>query len=171
MRAEIDGGRGRTRERSRRWRKSLALVNDRLDGAQKRQSWLGRSGRLIEPAVRPLGWDWRIGCAVIASFPAREVVVATLGVVFDAGRSEENRPPTGRELTLGHLAGERPTPVQYARRALGHGLLRPLRQCVSTLAVIRRETGHWGWSVLSFAYMTVLAYVGAFVTYQVGMLL
>src|SRR5262249_49752378 len=57
---------------------ALADVGNRTEGAQKRQSLLGRMGRLIEPAVRPLGWDWRIGSAVIASFPAREVVVATL---------------------------------------------------------------------------------------------
>ena len=63
---------------------SPTLAN-RLEGAQKRQSLLGRLGRLIEPAVKPLGWDWRIGCAVLASFPAREVVVATLGVIFDVG--------------------------------------------------------------------------------------
>ena len=60
-----------------------------MEGAQKRQSLLGRVGRLIEPVVTPLGWDWRIGSAVIASFPAREVVVATLGVIFDVGKDVE----------------------------------------------------------------------------------
>ncbi|MBY0397779.1 MAG: ferrous iron transporter B, partial [Thermoleophilia bacterium] len=66
----------------------LAAIDGRLEGAQKRQSFLGRAGRLIEPAVRPLGWDWRIGSAVLASFPAREVVVASLGVIFDVADAE-----------------------------------------------------------------------------------
>src|SRR5690606_11829700 len=63
----------------------LADLQHTVDGAQKRQSYLGRAGRVIEPVVRPLGWDWRIGAAAIASFPAREVVVATLGIIFNVG--------------------------------------------------------------------------------------
>lgn len=149
---------------------ALADAEGRLDGAQKRQSWLGRAGRLIEPAVRPLGWDWRIGCAVIASFPAREVVVATLGVVFDAGRSEAEGVGPGEALRSATWPGTgRPlfnTPVALSVMVF----FALCAQCVSTLAVIRREAGHWGWSALSFAYMTILAYLGALVTYQVGML-
>src|SRR5690606_32956228 len=67
----------------------LAGVEARLEGLQNRQSFLGRAGRFIEPIVEPLGWDWRIGSAVLASFPAREVVVATLGVIFDVGTEVE----------------------------------------------------------------------------------
>ena len=57
-----------------------------LHGEWKRQSWLGRAGRALEPAVRPLGWDWRLGMAVLASFPAREVVVGTLGIIYNQGK-------------------------------------------------------------------------------------
>ncbi len=149
---------------------TLQDLDDQLDGAQKRQSWLGRAGRLIEPAVRPLGWDWRIGSAVIASFPAREVVVATLGVIFDAGQTKDDTRRLGATLRSATWAGTaRPlfnTPVALSVMVF----FALCAQCVSTLAVIRRETGHWGWSVLSFTYMTVLAYLGAFLTYQVGML-
>ena len=81
-------------------------------GAQKRQSLLGRLGRLIEPAVRPLGWDWRIGSAVIASFPAREVVVATLGVIFDVGKDVEE--PGGRPARR-RPCGRRPGPGPAGR--------------------------------------------------------
>ena len=80
--------RGATQGRSRGNRRVEAELDravNRLEGAQERQSFLGRMGRAIEPLVRPLGWDWRIGSAVIASFPAREVVVSTFGVIFDVG--------------------------------------------------------------------------------------
>ncbi len=148
----------------------LAGIHDRLDGAQKRQSLLGRAGRWIEPAVRPLGWDWRIGSAVIASFPAREVVVATLGVIFDVGQAEAEDRRLGDTLRAATWAGTN-RPLFNVPVALSVMVFFALcAQCVSTLAVIRREAGHWGWSALSFTYMTALAYLGALVTYQVGML-
>lgn len=143
------------------------------------QKILGRAGKLIEPAVRPLGWDWRIGCAVIASFPAREVVVASLGVIF---RAEEH----AAALSAGKTSGEAESPLNAAlRNATWEGTDRPLfnvpvalsimvfyalcAQCVATLAVIRRETNSWRWPSFTFAYMTTLAYVGALITYQLGM--
>lgn len=143
-------------------------ARDRLDGAQRRQSLLGRAGRLIEPLVTPLGWDWRIGSAVLASFPAREVVVASLGVIFEAGDPEggggrlahalqtATREETGRPLFN--------TPVALSIMVF----FALCAQCTSTLTVMRRETGSWAWPALSFVYMTALAYLGALVTYQVG---
>ena len=73
----------------------------------QRQSLLGRLGRVIEPAVRPLGWDWRIGCAVLASFPQREVVVATLGVMFNGGKRSTSSRPRARPAAgqLQHAPG------------------------------------------------------------------
>ena len=151
-------------------RNALIVVSDRLEGTQKRQSFLGRAGRLIEPAVRPLGWDWRIGSAVLASFPAREVVVASLGVIFDIGESEDGDRRLSQTLRASTWQGtSRPlfnTPVALSIMVF----FALCAQCASTLAVIRRETGHWGWSALSFTYMTLLAYLGALATYQVGML-
>jgi ferrous iron transport protein B len=148
---------------------ALATVNDRFEGAQKRQSVLGRAGRLIEPVVRPLGWDWRIGSAVIASFPAREVVVASLGVIFDVGQSGEGDRRLREALRSATWPDGRPlfnTPVALSIMVF----FALCAQCGSTLAVIRREAGGWGWAALSFTYMTLLAYLGALVTYQVGML-
>jgi ferrous iron transport protein B len=141
----------------------------RLDGAQKRQSLLGRAGRLIEPAVRPLGWDWRIGSAVLASFPAREVVVATLGVIFDVGEDDEGGQRLARALHAASWPGTK-RPLFNVPVALSVMVFFALcAQCTSTLVVIRKETGGWGWPALCFVYMTALAYFGALVTYQVGM--
>ena len=148
---------------------ALSALDDREAGAQKRQSFLGRAGRLIEPAVKPLGWDWRIGSAVLASFPAREVVVASIGVIFDVGEAEEGDHRLSEALRSARWAGTT-RPLFNVPVALSVMVFFALcAQCSSTLVVIRRETGSWGWSALSFAYMTTLAYLGAFVTYQLGM--
>ena len=93
----------------------LASIANRMEGAQKRQSLLGRVGRLIEPAVRPLGWDWRIGSGVIASFPAREVVVATLGVIFDVGKEVDE--PAGSQK-LGTASSLPPGPTRAVRSSI-----------------------------------------------------
>jgi ferrous iron transport protein B len=152
----------------------LVAIANRLEGAQKRQSLLGRLGRLIEPLVRPLGWDWRIGSAVIASFPAREVVVATLGVIFDVGKDVEEREGSqrlGTALQSASWAGSN-RPLFNIPVALSVMVFFALcAQCVSTLAVIGRETRSWIWPTVTFTYMTVLAYLGALATYQVGTLL
>jgi ferrous iron transport protein B len=151
----------------------IAAVEARADGEQKRNSLLGRAGRLIEPVVRPLGWDWRIGAAAIASFPAREVVVATLGVIFDIGTDVEGEEGVSRlQVALQDAEwrdGRRLFTVPVALSIMVFFAL--CAQCVSTLAVIRRETNSWAWPAFSFAYMTALAYVAAFITYQLGTLL
>lgn len=144
-----------------------------IAAAYQRQSLLGHLGRAIEPVFWPLGWDWRIGTAVIASFPAREVVVATLSVVFDQGTDVDPKAPQGF-AQLG----------QKLREATWEGSNRPLMtlpvalsilvffalcaQCAATLAVIRRETNSWRWPLFTFGYMTVLAYAGAALTYHLG---
>jgi ferrous iron transport protein B len=157
-----------------------------LYGEWKRQSWLGRMGHAIEPAIRPLGWDWRIGMAVIASFPAREVVVGTLGIIYNQGkidaddiRDAANAGETklGRALQAATWEGKEGIPDDERRVftvpvALSVMVFFALCcQCVSTLAVIRRETNGWRWPVFTFTYMTVLAYLAALVVYQVGRLI
>ena len=152
---------------------------DALYGEWKRQSWLGRAGRALEPAFRPLGWDWKIGMAALASFPAREVVVGTLGIIYnqgdvDPGEIEEAERPG--ETELGKAIREEwsadPERGRY-RIPVALSLLVFFAlccQCASTLAVIRRETRSWAWPAFTFAYMTALAYVAALVTFQVGRL-
>jgi len=148
-----------------------------LYGEWKRQSVLGRAGRALEPAFRPLGWDWKIGMAALASFPAREVVVGTLGIIYNQGDvdpKEVARDEKVAESGLGRAIREEwssdPETGKY-RVPVALSLLVFFAlccQCASTLAVIRRETGSWAWPAFTFAYMTALAYVGAFITFQVG---
>jgi ferrous iron transport protein B len=144
----------------------LDAIDNQIAGAHIRQSYLGRAGHWIEPVVRPLGWDWRIGCAVVASFPAREVVVGTLGVIYNLGSDEGSQAlrDSLRESRW-ETTGERVFNVPVALSIMV--LFALCAQCVSTLAVIRRETNSWRWPIFSFVYMTVLAYVGALLTYQI----
>ena len=134
-------------------------------------SYLGQAGKWIEPAVKPLGWDWRIGCAAIASFPAREVIVATLGVIYNLGEGQDEESPELRETLQRATWKGTSRPVFNIPVALSIMVFFALcAQCVSTLVVIRRETGSWLWPLFTFVYMTALAYLGAFATYQIGML-
>ncbi|HVC95207.1 MAG TPA: ferrous iron transport protein B [Pirellulales bacterium] len=152
-----------------------ARLRNEILGAYNRQSYLGRLGHAIEPAVRPLGWDWRIGCAVIASFPAREVVVATLGIIYNLGEDvkmddEESRGQLAAALTSARWDNDIQRPVFNVPVALSIMVFFALcAQCGSTLIVIKRETNSWGWPAFTFVYMTALAYLAALVTYQVGM--
>jgi ferrous iron transport protein B len=144
-----------------------------VEGSHQRESYLGRFGRMVEPVFRPLGWDWRIGAAVMASLPAREIVVATLGVVFNSG--EEGAKPQaafGGPQAAFHAATWEGTerPLFNVPVALSMMVFYALcAQCVGTLAAIRRETGSWRWPLAVFGSMTALAYCAAFITYQVGM--
>jgi ferrous iron transport protein B len=137
----------------------------------QRYSFLGRAGQWIEPAVRPLGWDWRIGAAAIASFPAREVVMGVLGVIYQMG-PDVDLDADGNQLQARlHAARWDDTglPVYNLPVALSIMVFFALcAQCAATLAVIRRETNSWRWPIFTFVYMTALAYVGAFLTYQIG---
>jgi ferrous iron transport protein B len=136
--------------------------------AIQRSSILGRTGRLVEPLVRPLGWDWRIGCAAIASFPAREVVLGTLAVLYNLPAEEAEGTALERRLKAARWddSGE---PVFTLPVALSIMVFFALcAQCASTLVVIGRETGSWVWPVVTFTYMTTLAWLGAFAIYQAG---
>jgi ferrous iron transport protein B len=140
---------------------------------QQRESYLGRAGRVIEPAVRPLGWDWRIGCAVLASLPAREIVVATMGVMYHLDDEPATASPPANALwaeKLRHVTWDgSQRPVFTVPVALSIMVFFALcAQCAATLAVIRRETNSWRWPAFTFGYMTTLAYFGAMATYQLG---
>jgi ferrous iron transport protein B len=142
----------------------------RLDAEWKEKSILGCLGHRIEPVVQPLGWDWRIGVAALASFPAREVVVGTLGILYQAGKVDaddvrESEDLNKHELTKTIRDRSNLTPASALSLMVFFALC---CQCASTLAVIKRETKSWRWPVFTFTYMTLLAYFGAMLVYQVA---
>lgn len=144
-------------------------VADQVQGAYIRQSILGRLGRILEPAVRPLGWDWKIGAAVVASFPAREVVIGTMGVIYNLGDDEDESSTSLAEKLQAARWPDSDRPVFNLPVALSIMVFFALcAQCAATLVVIRRETNSWRWPVFTFVYMTGLAYVAALLTYQIG---
>ncbi len=140
------------------------------------QSYLGRTGRFLEPAFQPLGWDWRIGMAALASFPAREIVVGTLGIIYDEGEvdveDEQARLALAQKLKNSTWDAGSPRagqPVFTLSVALSLMIFFALCcQCASTLVVIKRETHSWRWPLFTFTYMTALAYLAALATYQIG---
>jgi len=130
------------------------------------ESYLGRAGNWIEPIVRPLGWDGKIGIAVLASFPAREVIVATLGTIYSLG-SEQDQESQGLADQLRSASWPDGRPVYTLATAFSIMVFFALcAQCVSTLVTIRRETNSWRWPIFSFVYMTTLAYLGAWIVYN-----
>ncbi|PQO40165.1 ferrous iron transport protein B [Blastopirellula marina] len=140
-----------------------------ISGALLRDSYLGRAGQWIEPVVRPLGWDWRIGCATLASFPAREVIIGTLGVIYDLGGDEDEESIPLREKLQAATWDGTDIPVFNLPVALSVMVFFALcAQCAATLAVIKRETNTWRWPIFTFVYMTLLAYVGAFAIYRIA---
>jgi ferrous iron transport protein B len=141
-----------------------------LSGRLIESSLLGRVGKAIEPAVKPLGWDWRIGVGVLASFPAREVIIATLGTIYSLG-GEVGEDDPGLQAALHASRWPDGRPVFNLPVALSIMVFFALcAQCAATLMVIRRETNSWRWPVFTFGYMTLLAYLAALATYQVGSL-
>ena len=135
---------------------------------QVENSYAGQGGRIIEPLIAPLGFDWKIGIALISSFAARETVISTLSIVYKVGND------SGAESTSLVAA------MRNATRPDGSRVWTPLValslmvffvlacQCMSTVAIVRRETNSWRWPLFMISYMLVLAYVASFVTYQGG---
>ncbi|MDJ0794697.1 MAG: ferrous iron transport protein B [Woeseiaceae bacterium] len=133
---------------------------------QLEQSWLGRAGKVVEPVFEPLGWDWRVSSAVIASFPAREVVIAVLGTVYAVGDDADEATLSERLKNAKRPDG---SPMYTLPMVVGLLIFYALcLQCAATVAIIRRETNSWRWPIFAWSYMTVLGYVGALLAYQIG---
>ncbi len=128
-------------------------------------SYAGQLGKFIEPAIRPLGFNWEIGFSIIASFPAREVFVTSLATILNVQDSEE----TENRSLISKLQSKKADGSFTLLTAVSLMVFYALAcQCMSTLAVCRRETGSWMWTVGMFTYMTALAYIASLITYQVG---
>jgi ferrous iron transport protein B len=146
----------------------LKQLNIEEAGTRLRESYLGQAGHAIEPIVRPLGWDWKIGMATLASFPAREVIISALGTIYNLGNDQGEESMQLRDV----MRAERwpdGRPVYTPIVALSIMVFFALCcQCGATLATIKRETGSWGYATFTFVYMTSLAYLSALLVYQVG---
>jgi len=146
----------------------LQRLENTAAAAQLEQSYLGRAGRLVAPVFRPLGWDWRVSAAVIAGFPAREVVVAVMGTIYAVGAEAEEASLAGKLRSASWPDG---SPIFTLPMVLGLLLFYAwCLQCAATIAVIRRETNSWRWPVFAWSYMTAIGYSGAFLIYQLGSL-
>lgn len=128
------------------------------------QTYGGRLGKVIEPAIRPLGYDWRMGVGILGSFAAREVFVATMGLVYGIGDDADEESAPLREMLRHSVEADGRNPVAVGMSLMVFFAL--AMQCTSTLAVLVKETASWRWPAFVFSYMSVLAWVAAFVTYQ-----
>ena len=134
---------------------------------QLAQSFAGRAGHAIEPVIRPLGFDWQIGIGLISSFAAREVFVSTMGIVFNAEAGKEDTKPLQKALGAARWPDGRLlfTPLVCVTLMIFYVFA---MQCMSTIAVVRRETNSWRWPIFQTAYMTGAAWVISFIVYQSG---
>lgn len=138
-----------------------------LRAAYLRDSFLGRFGRAVEPIFRPLGFDWKISVGILAAFPAREVFISTLGIIYSVTDANDDPAALGKKLT-----GERRPDGSLVYSALLAVTIMVFfalcAQCMSTLATIRRELMSTRWAVIVFFTLTGLAYVAALLIWQVG---
>ncbi|WP_338876772.1 ferrous iron transport protein B [Spirosoma sp. SC4-14] len=142
-------------------------LQNRIASERLEASYAGRFGHLIEPAIRPLGYDWKIGIALLSSFAAREVFVGTMSTIYSIGDGADDEGITIRERL--HQERNPATGGPMYTPALAWSLLIFYvfaMMCMSTLAATQRETKSWKWPAIQLAYMMTIAYVSAFITYQ-----
>jgi ferrous iron transport protein B len=138
------------------------------DSKQLQNSYAGQLGHFIEPVIAPLGFDWKIGVALIASFAAREVLVSTLSIIYNVGKDADAENETLIQAVKDAKKDDG-TPAWTPLTALTLMVFFVLAmQCMSTVAIVRRETNSWAWTIFMVGYMTALAYAAAFLTYQGG---
>lgn len=138
--------------------------------AQIQNSFAGRAGRVIEPLIKPLGFDWKIGIGLISSFAARETIISTLSIVYNVGDDSDSKSSLVDALRSAKRADGSPVWTPLTGLSLMIFFLLAC-QCMSTVAIVRRETNSWRWPIFMVSYMLVLAYVASLVTFQGGRLL
>lgn len=143
------------------------------DGAARRarqleHSYAGRVGHAIEPALEPLGFDWKIGVGIIGAFAAREVFISTMGLVYGIGEVDDDDPQSLRDKIRSEKRDDG-TPAYTPLAGLSLMIFFALAcQCMSTLAVVKRETRGYRWPAFLFAYMTGIAYLASLLVFQLG---
>jgi ferrous iron transport protein B len=138
----------------------MHIAADKLEA-----SYAGIIGKTIEPAIKPLGFDWKIGISLITSFAAREVFVGTMSTIYSVGDDNIQSIQERLKNVKNQETGE-----AFFTPAVGISLMlfyAFAMQCMSTLAIVYRETKHWKWPVIQFLYMGVLAYLSSFIAYQI----
>lgn len=138
-----------------------------IEMAYLKNSYLGRFGQAIQPVFAPLGFDWRISIGILSAFPAREVIISTLGILYSVGEADEESPSLKNAMASATYPDGNPVfnPLVAIVLMVFFALC---SQCMSTLATIRRELQSWGWTAFVFVYMTGLAYLAGLLVYQVG---
>ena len=144
---------------------NIEQIEKDYNSVKLENSYAGILGKSIEPAIEPLGFDWKIGIALITSFAAREVFVGTMATLYSAGDSDN-------ELLLKEKMNQAVRPDGRPVFNLASGLSLMIfyvfaMQCMSTLAIVKRETRSWKWPIIQFIYMTGLAYVMSLIVYQI----
>ncbi|MFQ5677596.1 MAG: ferrous iron transport protein B, partial [bacterium] len=133
-----------------------------------KQSYAGRIGQIMEPVIAPLGFDWKMGIGLVTSFAAREVLVSTLATIYNVEGADETSHSL-RETLRNERDPETGKPVYTSLVAISLMVFFAFAcQCMSTVAIVRRETNSWRWPLVMIAYMTILAYLGSLVVYQGG---
>ena len=145
----------------------IAEIEAETNSLLLENSFIGIMGRAIEPAIKPLGYDWKIGIALITSFAAREVFVSTMATIYSIGGDIEDDLTIREKLDqqINANTGEKTFNVASSFSLMVFYVF--AMQCMSTVAIVKRETKSWKWPLIQTAYMTVLAYVMAFITYQI----
>jgi ferrous iron transport protein B len=150
----------------------LADLDTTEAGEKLRHSFAGWMGRAIEPVIAPLGFDWKIGIGIVASFAAREVFVSTMSTVYNVGTDKDSETKTKLVETLRQQKRPDGTPVYTALTAVTLMVFYVFAlQCVSTVAIVRRETNSWRWPLFQWVYMGILAWGFAFFTLHIGRML
>ncbi|WP_353777333.1 ferrous iron transport protein B [Winogradskyella sp. 3972H.M.0a.05] len=143
---------------------------DKLAAHKLEHSYIGLVGKAIEPAIEPLGYDWKIGIGIATSFAAREVFVGTLATIYSVGSANDDE-DSGEDTIVKRMAAEvKPDGSKVFTLASGISLLlfyAFAMQCMSTLAIVKRETNSWKWPMIQLGSMTVIAYLAALLAFQI----
>lgn len=139
--------------------------DDAVASAKLENSYMGMLGKGIEPAIRPLGYDWKMGISLLTSFAAREVFVGSLATIYSVHQEDDDPQPLIDRLRQEKYADGRPVYTLASGVSLLVFYVFAM-QCMATLAVVKRETKSWKWPLIQLGYMGVLAYLGAFIAYQ-----
>ncbi len=153
--------------------KEIANLTQQLESDRLVNSYLGRLGKVIEPVMRPLGFDWKMSISLLAGLPAKEIVVSTMGILYQSGDDENT---VNLQLKLqnetyqsGNKIGEKVFTQPAALAFLIFILV--YFPCIGVIATIKNESGSWKWAVFTIIYTTTLAWIAAFVTYNIGTLI